>query len=88
MALSFITLTKNKNTDVLATTESDTASTTGSSQVYGLNRSLILNLHTCFQPYKHQLLHTTASLPGQPPNRRTGKSEKALMTTWPHLEGT
>lgn len=47
---------KSKNTDVLATTEKDTASTTGSSQVYGLNYSFMLYLHTWLHSFKCHLL--------------------------------
>lgn len=81
-----ITLTQSKNTDVLATTERDTASTTGSSQGYGLNYSLILYLHTCLHSFKYHLLHTTARLAGQPVNRGARKREKTLVTTPPYLE--
>jgi len=86
MALSFITPTQSKNTDALATTESDTASTTGSSQVHGLNYSLILYLHTCLHSFEYHLLRTIVCLPGQLVNRGARKREKTLVTTPPHLE--
>lgn len=84
-ALYFVTLTQSKNTDVLATRESDTASTTDSSQVYGLNYSLILYLHTCLRSFKYHMLCTTECLPGQPVNRGARKREETLVTTQPHL---
>lgn len=73
---------RSKNTNPLATTERGTASTTGSSQVYSLNHSLILHLHTCcLHSFKCHPLHTTACLPGQPVNRGARKSNFSDCTT-------